>query len=83
MLARGINSDPTLWLDGGRPPPWHVFRNNMSSTHSIIWPIKPHQIKVNIRVCITSVIELAEENELEPVHLDPAPELDLDLNPER
>ncbi len=76
-------SDTTVKLDGARPPPWHVFRNNMSSTHSIIWPTKPHQIKVNIHVCITSVIELAEENILEPAHLDLAPELDLDINPER
>jgi hypothetical protein len=29
--AGDINKDPTVWLDGARPPPKYVFQNNMSS----------------------------------------------------
>jgi hypothetical protein len=32
----GINKDPTVWLDGARPPPKYIFKNNMSSTNSKI-----------------------------------------------
>jgi hypothetical protein len=35
---RGINKDPTVWLDGARAPLKHIFKNNMSSTNSKIRP---------------------------------------------
>ncbi len=30
--------DPTLWLDGARPPPKYIWKNSMSSTNSKIDP---------------------------------------------
>jgi hypothetical protein len=36
--ARGINKDPPVWLDGARPPPKYVFKNNMSWMNSKIEP---------------------------------------------
>ncbi len=33
---RGVNKDPTVWLDGARPPPMYNFKNNMSLTNSKI-----------------------------------------------
>ncbi len=30
----GINEDPTIWLDGTRPSPKYIFKNNMSLTNS-------------------------------------------------
>jgi hypothetical protein len=32
----GINMDPTLWLNGARPSPKYVFKNNMSLSNSKI-----------------------------------------------
>ncbi len=29
---RGINKDLTVWLNGARPLPKYIFKNNMSST---------------------------------------------------
>ncbi len=31
-----INKDPTVWLDGARPPPENIFKNNISSMDSLI-----------------------------------------------
>ncbi len=28
-LARGINKDPTVWVDGARPHPDYIFKNNI------------------------------------------------------
>ncbi len=25
----GINKDPTVWLDGARPPPEHIFKDQL------------------------------------------------------
>jgi hypothetical protein len=32
LLARGINKGPSVLLDGARPPPKYVFKNNFSLT---------------------------------------------------
>ncbi len=29
----GINKDPTVWVDGARPPNKYVFKNNISLTN--------------------------------------------------
>ena len=34
----GINKDPTVWLDGTRPPPKYAIKNNMGSMNTKIWP---------------------------------------------
>jgi len=34
----GINKNPSVWLDGVRPSPKYVFKNNISSKNSKIWP---------------------------------------------
>ncbi len=34
----GINEDPTVWINGVRPPPKYVFKNNASSINSKIQP---------------------------------------------
>jgi hypothetical protein len=34
LPARGINKDPTLLLNGARPTPKYVFKNNMSLANS-------------------------------------------------
>ncbi len=36
LPARGLNKDPTLLLNGARPPPKYVFKNNMSLANSKI-----------------------------------------------
>ncbi len=36
LLARGIHKDYTTWLDGARPSPKYVLKNNMSLTNSKI-----------------------------------------------
>ncbi len=36
----GINKDPTIWLDGARPPPRYISKNNISLTNWKIWPIR-------------------------------------------
>jgi hypothetical protein len=33
----GINKDPTVWLDGARPPPKYVFKNNVILANSKFW----------------------------------------------
>ncbi len=40
----GINKDATIWLDGARPPPKYVFKNNMSLTNS---KIRPTDLRIN------------------------------------
>ncbi len=35
-LPGGIIKDSSVWLDGARPPPKSVFKNNMSLTNSKI-----------------------------------------------
>jgi MFS-type transporter involved in bile tolerance (Atg22 family) len=36
LPARHTNKDPTVWLDGARPPPKYISQNNMSLTNSKI-----------------------------------------------
>jgi hypothetical protein len=38
LLVRGINKDPTIWLDRARPPPKYVSRYNINLTNSKIRP---------------------------------------------
>ncbi len=33
---KSINKDLTVWLDGARPPPEYIFKNNISSMDSLI-----------------------------------------------
>jgi hypothetical protein len=35
-LPGSINKDPTVWLDGARPPSKYIFKNNLSLTNSKI-----------------------------------------------
>jgi hypothetical protein len=32
-MPENINNDPTVWLDGARPPSKYVFKNNMSLSY--------------------------------------------------
>jgi len=33
LPTRGISKDPNVWLDGDRPPPKFIFKNDMSLTN--------------------------------------------------
>jgi hypothetical protein len=35
LSARGLNKDPTVWLDGARPIPNYQLSNYMSLTNSV------------------------------------------------
>ncbi len=46
LLARGINKDLTVWLDGARLPHKYVFKNNMSSMSSKIDLLRPYYVSI-------------------------------------
>ncbi len=40
--TRGINKGHTVWLDGARPPPKYVFKNDMSSINLNTLQLRPY-----------------------------------------